>query len=121
MTSSGDTGLPAVQETGEPVLGLTQHALPNGRLLVLVTTPSRLYSFAGPGPMKSLFAEYPADAIARSLPQASTHLAAADVCVAQTSSILWSFQQRHARWASCMCTACQTHLVRFAFAEPACA
>ena len=42
--------------------GLTQHALPGGRLLVLVTTPSRLYSFAGPGPLKSLFAEYPADA-----------------------------------------------------------
>ena len=52
----------AVQETGEPVRGLTQQALPGGRLLVLVTTPSRLYSFAGPGPAKTLFAEYPADA-----------------------------------------------------------
>ena len=52
-----------LRENGaEAIRGLFQHGLPGGRKLIMVTTPSRLYCFAGPGPLASLFAEYPADA-----------------------------------------------------------
>ena len=98
---------PAVQETGEPVRGLTQHAVPGGRLLVLVTTPSRLYCFAGPEPLKSLFAEYPADASGAPVPAATLSCRQDGCCaVGQAPSIEpgpRAEPEMHAAWLRSRC------------------
>ncbi|KAK9789373.1 hypothetical protein WJX73_010275 [Symbiochloris irregularis] len=57
-----DRGSKKVLDLGdvrEPVKGLRQLPLVNRRLLVLLTTPSRLYAFTGTAPLATLFAQYP--------------------------------------------------------------
>lgn len=43
----------------EPIKGLQQLPLPGNRLMVLASTPSRLYAFTGSTPVQTLFAGYP--------------------------------------------------------------
>ena len=48
-----------LSEVQEPVKGLQQLLLPNDRLLLLVSTPKRLYAFCGPRQLEALGNSYP--------------------------------------------------------------
>ena len=48
-----------VLDLEQPVRGLCQLALPSDRRLLLVTTPARLYAFAGSGSLQTIFSSYP--------------------------------------------------------------
>ena len=85
---------------GEPVHGLQQLPLPNDRLLVLLTTPKRLYAFAGAGGLEAALSGYQ-DTSGRQAPRC---YCGDSTCQRRAGCIWWVvFQRKH--------TACQRDLL----------